>query len=315
MRHLLLLLCVVGVLVADLGCQEEKPEVSSPEPPAAGALETPAGQPTTALPSPHPTVAATVEPEPTWIPWSEAINHIGEWATVCGGVPYANYLSDRRGQPTFIVIGKSYLDPEHFTIVIWGEDRDNFSTPPEDAYLTETVCVAGWIEPYGEAAQVTVSSPADIVTVATPGVLPGKSPPAASPTPPDFGPFAKDWGRHGFGITVATTGEATASWRVYKLCNDDPTPPCDPVVNNDILNGGHVTIIFTRVVGDSAYGWVKESTDEQGFSGRIALTLQPYDMALLESVDGPEASSTLLCGPNFWEEAPESLQQEWPCGA
>jgi hypothetical protein len=233
---------------------------------------------------------------------------------------HTEYLSGSRGQPTYLDIGISYLDPDHFTVVIWGSSRDDFPSPPEDTYAGATVCVTGMIEPYADAAGVIVDSPSDIVVQSTPEPQrPTAEPPTAEPAPPrptehplpDFSPFAKGWGRHGFGITVTTSGEATASWRVYKWCSDDPTPPCDDMTDSEIQSGGSATLIFDSVVGETAYGRVLETNDPDLLSAQVSLTLQPYDMAVLET----NGSSMTLCGPNFWEEAPESLQQEFPCGA
>jgi len=171
----------------------------------------------------------------------------------------------------------------------------------------------------------TVSRPAaasKATLVAAPSVEPTTAPspttaPPPPPTPqpvaPDFSPFAQTWGRHGFGITITATGEANASWRVYKWCSDDPTPPCDNMVGNEIISGGQATIVFTDVVGDTAHGTVMASTDEATLAGSVSLMLQPYDMALLESEAWPGQET--LCGPNFYEEAPEELKQQSPCGA
>ena len=163
-----------------------------------------------------------------------------------------------------------------------------------------------WVTP--EASETPRAS-------ATPqGAASGTRQPSATP-PPDFSPFAKGWGRHGFGIAITAGGEATASWRVYKWCGDDPTPPCDDMVDSEIVNGGHATIVFDRVVGETAYGRVQGSTDEATLSGNVSLTLQPYDMASLEFLDRPESEPTVLCGPNYGQEAPDWLKEQSPCGA
>jgi len=273
----------------------------------------------------EPTTAPIAPPRSIKLPWEEAIDHIGEEGTVCGPVVHTDYLSQSPGQPTHLDIGRSYLDPEHFTVVIWGEDRDSFAVAPEDAYLGETVCVTGLIEPNEEAAKITLRSPGDIAVSPTPSALPTASasatPEAAVPStpqppetpPPDFSPFAKQWGRHGFGMTIAISGEATATWRVYKWCSDDPTPPCDDMTDSQITSGGRATIVFDRVVGETAYGWVQESTDELTLSGNVSLTLQPYDMAVLETEGGGGPGT--LCGPNYWQEAPDWLKEQSPCGA
>jgi hypothetical protein len=116
-------------------------------------------------------------------------------------------------------------------------------------------------------------------------------------------------------MTVSTSGEAAAAWRVYKWCSDDPTPPCDDMTDSEIVNGGRATIVFDRVVDDTAYGRVQGSTDEATLSGNVSLTLQAYDMASLGYVERLEAEPILLCGPNYWQEAPDWLKEQSPCGA
>jgi hypothetical protein len=180
-------------------------------------------------------------------------------------------------------------------------------------------------QPTGATAPATPREPTGIVPASKPTAVattpPEPTPEPATPEPPqpqpteaqppDFSPFAKNWGRHGFGMTVTASGEATASWRVYKWCSDDPTPPCDDMTDSEIHNGGQATLIFDSASDSAAYGTVLETNDPDLLSGQVILTLQPYDMALLESA----GYSMTLCGPNFWEEAPESLRQESPCGA
>jgi hypothetical protein len=116
-------------------------------------------------------------------------------------------------------------------------------------------------------------------------------------------------------MTVTISGEAMATWRVYKWCSDDPTPPCDDMTDSEIISGGRATVVFDRVVGETAYGWVKESTEEAMLSGNVSLTLQAYDMASLGYVDHPETEPIVLCGPNYWQEAPDWLKKQSPCGA
>jgi hypothetical protein len=68
------------------------------------------------------------------ISWNAALSHIGETLTVEGPVVSAHYASDSNGKPTFLNVGKDYPDPGRFTVVIWGEDRGRFSSPPEGTY-------------------------------------------------------------------------------------------------------------------------------------------------------------------------------------
>jgi hypothetical protein len=116
-------------------------------------------------------------------------------------------------------------------------------------------------------------------------------------------------------MTITASGEATATWRVYKWCSDDPTPPCDDMTDSEITSGGRATLVFDRVVGGTAYGWVQDSTEEAMLSGNVSLTLEDYGMASLDYVDRPESEPIVLCGPNYWQEAPDWLKQQSPCGA
>jgi len=158
------------------------------------------------------------------------------------------------------------------------------------------------------AAAQTASAPTALGV--TPSPLPNNSP------APDFRAFANDWWHHGFGMTVTADGEAIASWRVYRWCDQDPTPPCDADTPQGIVNGGRATIIFGDVDGATAYGWVKETTDEDTFylGAPVSLTLLPYGLALLRhSLQTPSSVPTILCGPDA--EMPGWLEDTRPCGA
>jgi hypothetical protein len=130
----------------------------------------------------------------------------------------------------------------------------------------------------------------------------------------DFSAFAGGWWHHGFYLTIDKDGQGTAEWRVYKWCSDDPNPPCDRIENNLIISGGSATLAFSRSDGQTADGQVIASNMTEVFSpdGAVALTLLPYDMALLRRQNNPD---TTLCGPDFGRLAPESVRKTLPCGA
>lgn len=123
---------------------------------------------------------------------------------------------------------------------------------------------------------------------------------------PDFSAFAGGWVRHGFGFGLHADGTATMSFRVYQWCSEDPTPPCDVILGNAIYDGGHGTLTFTEIDGNTAYGAFDDG-------GGVSLTLLPYDMVLL--TDLSSGDQTELCGPDFGNLAPPSLVQSSPCGA
>lgn len=100
---------------------------------------------------------------PGSIPAVAAAAHIGETMTVCGRVASTRYL--RRGRrPTFLNLGRPYPDQE-LTVVIWGNDRDRFDAPPEDAYRGERICVTGEIATYRGTPQIVLEGPEAVQVV------------------------------------------------------------------------------------------------------------------------------------------------------
>lgn len=150
--------------------------------------------------------------------------------------------------------------------------------------------------------------------------IPSKTPSvtqlAASPSSnqnqaPDFTAFAKGWSKHGFGIKINTDGSGEASWRTYKWCSDDPTPPCDSMEGNNIIDGGKATIKLSSVNGSTASGQVTSSSEPNVLIvAPLTLTILEYGMLELD-----QGSSKLsLCGPEFAKLAPESVLKTLPCG-
>ncbi|MGP8269099.1 MAG: hypothetical protein ACLQLH_03450 [Terracidiphilus sp.] len=83
---------------------------------------------------------------------SQAKNHIGEQATVCGVVASEHTAVRSRGVPTFINLDAAYPN-EIFTVLVWGDDRRNVGTLPR---IGEHVCATGMITEYRGVAQVVV---------------------------------------------------------------------------------------------------------------------------------------------------------------
>ncbi|HEV2172121.1 MAG TPA: hypothetical protein VGR71_01065, partial [Nitrospira sp.] len=77
---------------------------------------------------------------------TEAKNHIGEQATVCGKVVSTRYAESSRGSPTFLNLDEPYPN-QVFTILIWGSDRSKFGDP-ETSYRGKRICVTGKISDY-----------------------------------------------------------------------------------------------------------------------------------------------------------------------
>ena len=95
--------------------------------------------------------------EKTYIPSKETSQYIGKVAIVCGYVVDSRYAASSTGQPTFLNFDYPY--PNHtFTIVIWGQNRTNFSTPPEKKYMSKNVCIDGYIDSYKGKPQIEATS-------------------------------------------------------------------------------------------------------------------------------------------------------------
>jgi hypothetical protein len=98
--------------------------------------------------------ADTITPE-------DAINYIGQQATVCGNVASVHFSSKSKGQPTFINLNRPYPH-QIFTILIWGSDRSKFSSTPEKYYNNKKICVSGTIQQYKGMPEIIAKSSSQI---------------------------------------------------------------------------------------------------------------------------------------------------------
>jgi DNA/RNA endonuclease YhcR with UshA esterase domain len=91
---------------------------------------------------------------------SEAKDHIGEQATVCGKVVSTLWATGSRGSPTFLNFDKPYPG-QIFTMLIWGSDRPKFSQP-ETMYRGKEVCVTGKISSFKGVPEVVATDPSQV---------------------------------------------------------------------------------------------------------------------------------------------------------
>jgi hypothetical protein len=136
--------------------------------------------------------------------------------------------------------------------------------------------------------------------------------PTAAQADKPFAPILGNWDRHGFGITVRDDGGSSAEWRIYQWCGPGVPEPCDRIIDNELVSGGHAVIRFSGGPdGSGAFqGEVLETTDPDTLDlGPMRLTPQQYDMALLEQGD----MQLVLCGEDSVNQAPSDVLMQ--CGA
>jgi hypothetical protein len=158
-----LLLAAIALLLVSLSCgvgTELTEATATPTHTSAPPAPSPIPSPTN---KPPPTVRPTVTASNT-IAWDQAKFYIGEFRTVCGPVVDTHYASSSNGQPTFLNLGREYPDPDRFTLVIWGRNRNRFPSSPEQFYRGKTICVNGLIEEYSGVPEIEVSEPTQIET-------------------------------------------------------------------------------------------------------------------------------------------------------
>ena len=126
-----------------------------------------------------------------------------------------------------------------------------------------------------------------------------------------FASVAGFWTRHGFGIQVNDDRTASAAWRVYSWCGPGVTDPCDQLLSNRIVDGGHADITFSGPDENGAFqDEVASTTDPELLDiGPLNLTPQPYDMAMLEQ----NGTQLTLCGDDSSNQAPPAVLMG--CGA
>lgn len=131
------------------------------------ACASPVTSPSVPAQSPNPTQQAPAPPVKTTpvttqaIPCEKAKDHIGERTTVYGIVASTNYATGSKGKPTFLNLGKPYPN-QIFTVLIWDNNRKNFSNSPEIYYKGKTIYVTGLIVPYQGVPEIEVTSPSQI---------------------------------------------------------------------------------------------------------------------------------------------------------
>lgn len=173
MRKILLTFFLVMITICLLSC-DRQPSEKDIQVAMTHIAKTPTPRPATKTPTLAPTLtlapSATTEPASTpdttsanlHVSWKDASFHYGENATICGPVVGTYFSSSSKGQPTFLNLGKDFPAEDRFVVVIWADNRDNFSDDLENYYFGETICVTGKVEEYQGIYQIEAKTSSDI---------------------------------------------------------------------------------------------------------------------------------------------------------
>jgi hypothetical protein len=90
----------------------------------------------------------------TTISAKDAAKHLNEKVMVCDQVYGGKYLSG--SDITLIDVGGSHPN-ELLTLVIKGDDRKKFKTPPEEAFKGKKVCITGTVIDYKGKPEIVIT--------------------------------------------------------------------------------------------------------------------------------------------------------------
>lgn len=160
---------------------------------------------------------------------------------------------------------------------------------------------SGPVTTASEAATTTVPAPTTAAPPSTTGAPPSTAVPAPATTVDvaaglaDLG-LVGTWYHHGLDLTIRPDGSGTANWRMYRTCSEGP-PPCDQIVGNEILDGGHATFSVRPVAQSSvAIATMASSTDPTLLGARGTVQITPI---LGRKGPGREVLFPTLRDPNF----------------
>jgi hypothetical protein len=93
---------------------------------------------------------------------AELKNHIGDSIKYCGKVVTARLMDRMMNAPAFLNIDEAYPH-QSLTVVVWANDRQNFTEKPEKFYLDKNVCIYGKLEKFKEQLQIVIHSEQQLV--------------------------------------------------------------------------------------------------------------------------------------------------------
>lgn len=113
--------------------------------------------------------------------------------------------------------------------------------------------------------------------------------------PSTYSTFSGNWLGNNRNLNISPAGLGIAKFRVSQSCTTNPSPPCDSVSGNRIYPGGVIVFQLTSESGDSAQGYIVDSS-VAGSSGQIAITFQPSNDSVALTTTG-QNTPVSYCGP------------------
>lgn len=96
---------------------------------------------------------------------AEIKHHIGDSVKIMAKIYGGKYFENIKGTPTFLNVGDKYPNAP-LTLVIWGDVRKQFKTPPEELYNKGHVkWITGKIVLYKGKPEIIINSPDQIYDV------------------------------------------------------------------------------------------------------------------------------------------------------
>jgi DNA/RNA endonuclease YhcR with UshA esterase domain len=90
----------------------------------------------------------------TNVPAKEAAKHLNEKVTICDKIYGGKFLSGPG--ITLIDVGGSHPD-EALTLLIKGDDRKKFKSPPEELFKDKKVCITGTVVDYKGKPEIIIT--------------------------------------------------------------------------------------------------------------------------------------------------------------
>jgi len=94
----------------------------------------------------------------------QAKDFIGKETCVCGKVVSTKFNENGKTNPTYINLDKKYPD-QVFTLMIFGQDRQNFSYKPEEFLQGKTICIKGRVAEYKGSPQIIANKEKQIEVI------------------------------------------------------------------------------------------------------------------------------------------------------